>query len=304
MGTIEQAVKRLQELKKAGVDFTPSVARAGAGLEESGEQGLALGKEGVARLVSQTSMERAKPSAVSQSVDLDLEKLMQAGYLVPNAPRSLMLDEFRVIKRPLLANARGKSAAPVQRPNLIFVTSSIASEGKTFVSTNLALSIASEMDKQVLLVEADPSRPTLMSRLGIAPRAGILEKLRDPERDLSQLILRTNIEKLALLPVGTADSQVPELFASTALGELLDEMAARYEDRIVIFDGPPLVPSVEARVLAPRMGQIVMVVQAGRTSPEMVNQALGIIEACPVVMTLLNKFAGPRLAAKYGYYGY
>jgi Mrp family chromosome partitioning ATPase len=118
---------------------------------------------------------------------------------------------------------------------------------------------------------------------------------------LSQALIRTNIDKLRLLTSGRHHSRATELLASGVMRELLDEMSQRYSDRIIIFDSPPLLATTESRVLATQMGQVVVVVEAGKTTQQSVREGLHHIEACESVSLLLNK---TRFKGGSGYYGY
>ncbi len=222
----------------------------------------------------------------------------------PNSLRSQIADQFRVIKRPLIANAMGKGASVLVNGNTIMVTSSLAGEGKSFTAINLAMSIATELDNTVMLVDADVARPSVLRILGLPPSPGLLDMLLDDKVDLSQMLLRTNIEKLSILPSGTPHPRATELLASDAMTALVDDLSKRYADRIIIFDSPPLLLTTEARVLATHMGQIVMVVHAEKTLQSDVKQALATIEDCPVKMLVLNQ-ARSTLGVGYGDgYGY
>ncbi len=308
MSIIEQAARRLEQLRRSGVDLP-----AGRGGEPAAPPGAGTVPELVRRLeASQVSAPntaegareaRAHEARHSRTVHIDLKRLAAAGFVTPDAPRSQLADEFRVIKRPLLANVQGKSAAPVARANLIMVSSSVPGEGKTFTAINLAMSIAMELDSTALLVDADVSRPSVLERLGLPPSGGLLDVLTDPALALSDVLLRTNVERLSILPAGTPKPQATELLASDAMNRLLEDMANRYADRVLVFDAPPLLPSTESRALATHMGQIVLVVEAERTPQASVVQALTAIETCPVVHTILNKVPHSKLAAFYGYYG-
>jgi exopolysaccharide/PEP-CTERM locus tyrosine autokinase len=327
---IEQAVRRLEELRRSGIEVPMGASSAGEAstaehvparaarlLQEvpSGTSVLDAGTlasnapahaQGPAQPARSGITSRTHSAAESRSkpVDIDLERLAAMGYVTPDRPRSQIADEFRVIKRPLLLNVNGKSAGTIVRPNLIMVTSSLPGEGKTFVTTNIALSMAMELNKRVLLVDADVSRPSLLPRLGLtAPPVGLLDLLENPSLALSDVLLRTNVDKLSLLPAGTPRGQATELLASEAMSQLLEELASRYADRIVIFDAPPLLPSPESRVLATHMGQVIMVVEASKTPQKTVTQALATIESCPVVMPLLNKASHSEVGFYYGYYG-
>ena len=244
------------------------------------------------------------PAAVSRRVEIDLDALSAAGIVSPNAPRSQIADQFRVIKRPLIRNAMGKGASVIANGNLIMVTSALAGEGKSFTAINLALSIATELDNTVMLVDADVARPSILRVLGLPPSPGLLDLVLDESRDMASVLLKTNIDKLSILPSGLQHQRATELLASDAMIRMLGTMAARYPDRIIIFDSPPILLTTEARVLATHMGQIVMVVRAESTLQSDVQHALAHIEACPVKMLVLNQ-ARTATKGSYGYgYGY
>ncbi|MBP8270364.1 MAG: XrtA-associated tyrosine autokinase, partial [Sphaerotilus sp.] len=237
----------------------------------------------------------------SREVALDLARLEREGYLVPAQARSQLAEQMRIIKRPLLANARGESAQALSRPNLIQVVSAMPGEGKTFFAINLAMSIAMEVDLSVLLVDADVLRPSVLARCGIEPARGLMDVLQSPSIELHDVMLRTNVAKLSILPAGTANAQSTELLASGAMESLLDELASKFSDRIVVFDAPPLIPTTESRVLASRVGQVVMVVEAGKTTHAQVSQAYAAVEQCPIVLSVLNRARG-KSGEAYGYY--
>lgn len=234
---------------------------------------------------------------------LDEERLRQAGMVVPDSTRSKIKEEYRHIKRPLLMNAAGKGTSVLKHANLIMVTSSHPGEGKTFTAANLALSIAAERDKTVLLVDADVVRPSLGNLLGFSAEKGLVDHLIDPTLDVGDLLIKTELPTLTILPAGTPHHLSTELLASTAMQQLTNELSSRYSDRIVIFDSPPLLPTTESCVLAHLMGQIVIVVEAERTTRSDVRESLERLGALPetAVGFVLNK---TRHEMDPGYYGY
>jgi protein-tyrosine kinase len=283
---IEQAAKRLEQLRAAGVvvpEPTGSPVQAAAFAAPSAK-----------------AEEQAAPAPVvtSKQVEVNLEALAAAGFVTPDAARSQAADQFRVIKRPLIRNAMGKGASLLNHGNLIMVTSALPGEGKTYTSINLALSIATELDNTVMLVDADVARPSILRSLGLPAGPGLLDLL-EGSAEMHDVLLKTNVDKLTILPSGTQHARATELLASEAMRAMLDDMARRYSDRIIIFDSPPLLLTTEARVLASHMGQVV-VVQAERTLRADVQHALSTIEHCPVRMLVLNK-ARADTSAGYGY---
>jgi len=293
---IEQAAVRLEQLRQAGAEM-PVVTPAAHAPDEK----LKLVTE-APRVAEAAAVPGLHSGATSRRVEINLEALAKAGIVSPNAPRSQIADQYRVIKRPLISNAMGKGASTVASGNLIMVTSALPGEGKTYTAINLAMSMATELDYTVMLVDADVLRPSVMAVMGLTDGPGLLDLVLDESKDLSSVLLRTNIDKLSLLPSGTPHPRATELLASDAMTRLLTDLASRYADRIIIFDSPPLLLATEARVLASHMGQVVVVVQAEKTLKSDVVQALATIEACPVKLMLLNQ---AKTASKGGYgYGY
>jgi len=291
MSIIEQAAERLERLRQAGIDVPLATPKPEAPGPSDGPRG-----------VPPTEPARPEPpKKQSRRVTLDRERLQAGNLITPETANSKIAGEFRVIKRPLLANAKGKGVTPVSRGNLIMVTSSLASEGKTFVALNLALSIALEVDSTVLLVDGDVIAPGVMRRLGLKESKGLIDLLTTPSLDVGDVLLKTDIERLSVLPAGTAHDRASEFLASEAMARLLDELATRYPDRIILFDSPPLLATTESRALAMHMGQIVVVVEADRTVRGTVEDALSKVESCPVVMTVLNKAVESELGSYYGY---
>lgn len=305
MNTIEQAARRLAQLRSAGVDTASEtgVEPAIPTLEINGElvsMRTTAERRPAGRVAVGDDAGRLDQAFASPQVEIDFERLSTMGYISPHAPASRRAEEFRMVKRPLLTNASGNSAAPVLHANRIMVTSSLPREGKTFVSINLALSIALERDTTVLLIDADVTRPAVLERLGLPLSKGLLDVLSEPDLDVQTVLLRTNVERLSILPAGTLQAQATELLASRSMSVLVDELAVRFPNRILVFDGPPLLGSTESRVLAAHMGQIVLVIEADRTPQASVVDALTTLESCPVVMTLLNKASSSEAGSYYG----
>lgn len=231
-------------------------------------------------------------------VEIDFSLLIHLGLVSPSLPGSLISEQFRAIKRPVIRNAAG--LASTRNGNVIMVTSSFPGEGKTSTSICLAMSIAMERDKSVLLVDADVAKPSLFKTLQIPERPGLLDVLTNEKMDLGDVLFRTNIPNVSLLGSGTPDPHATELLASDRMASLVSELAERYSDRIIIFDSPPLLVTSEAAVLATHMGQIVVVVEAEQTGQEAIASALSLLDDRAVKLLVLNKC---RVAGSGNYYG-
>jgi receptor protein-tyrosine kinase len=245
----------------------------------------------------------ADPLKAGKFVNLNLDALTARHVLTPRGERSRMAEEYRSIKRPMLQYARAAFNKPELKGNLIMVTSSIPGEGKTFTTVNLAMSIAKERDLNVLLIDADLSRPSLAARLGIEESLGLTDLLEDQTMDVGQVLQRTNIRNLSLITAGRPHPMGTELLASRRAETVINELARRYSDRIILFDTSPIQATNEGGALAAEVGQVILIVEAERTTEMEIKGALEMLSVCPNVMLLLNK-TKTQFGRHYGtYYG-
>ncbi|HXH02166.1 MAG TPA: XrtA-associated tyrosine autokinase [Candidatus Competibacteraceae bacterium] len=238
-----------------------------------------------------------------QRVDLDLKRLGTAGLLVPGRATTLQAEEYRRIRRTLLSNAFLPRTEGEARSNLIMITSALPNEGKTFTTINLALSIANGRDRRVLLVDADVTKPDVEKRLGISVHKGLADFLAEDALSLEEVLLETNIPGFSLLPAGPYRPEATELLASNRMRTLVGELATRFADDVVLFDGPPLLPSSDAIALSALVGQIVVVVAAEETAKDALRDALEMLDASKIAGLILNKGRKP-FAGNYLGYGY
>jgi exopolysaccharide/PEP-CTERM locus tyrosine autokinase len=312
---IEKAIGKLEQ-GKGDAAQTPVIARA---IDEASARSLAAAsahtQEQAATITMPESPVTVMPKNVapvsspidgkrtSKRVDLNLARLHELGMVTPDGGRTAIAEEFRLIKRPVIEKAFNQpSGSTNNHGNLVMVTSSLPGEGKTFCAVNLAISIAMEMDHTVLLVDADVARPSVPRFLGLKNEAGLMDILLDDKLDLADVMLKTNIDSLTFLPAGRSHRHATELLASQTMSRLLDEIARRYPDRIVIFDSPPVLLTTESRVLASQMGQIVMVVEAQKTTQHAVKTVLRQLGSSANVSLLYNKSRGFSDNEYYGHY--
>jgi protein-tyrosine kinase len=245
------------------------------------------------------------PSRTAPKIELNFATLRDRNFITPDGERTQVAEGFRRIKRHVLANVL--KPRPDAAVNRVMVTSALPSEGKTFCSINLAISLAMELHRSVLLVDADTVKPNVLNSLCVQTALrGLMDLLANPALDPADLICETNIPNLRILPAGTAHRQSTELLASEAMKRLALELAHSSEDRIVIFDSPPLLAASEATALAGHMSQVLMIVAAGQTTEIALKEALHRLEGCDATVgMILNKQPGRSSSYGYGYrYGY
>lgn len=232
---------------------------------------------------------------------IDFERLRREGFALP-VDQTALAEELRLIKRPLLSAAFAQGG--VENSNLIMVTSANPKEGKTFIATNLALSMASEHDVHVLLIDADVANPSIPAQLGFDAEVGLIDAVSDATIDLADVMVRTNIDNLIVLPAGRPRPGASELLASARMTRFVNDIAKRYADRVILFDSPPVLARSEAMVLAQHVGQVVFVVEAERTSRTAMSEALGMIGGNKLGGVVLNKTPQIPLQEGFGYYDY
>jgi len=247
-----------------------------------------------------------EPPRVSRQVTIDHGSLDDAGMVSAHSERSLIAEEFRMIKRPLILKAFDENASNSSSPsNLVMVSSARPGDGKTFTAVNLAMSIALERDLTVMLVDGDIAKPSIPSVLGIEADLGLIDLIADDSLDMSDVLLKTDIENLTILPAGRQHQLATELLASGKMEKFVEEIAKRYPDRMIIFDSPPVLMSSIPGVLALHVAQIVFVVRADRTTQTSIDTALGLISGCENIYLLLNKARTMAGSDKFdGYHGY
>jgi len=319
MSIIEKAIDKLEQKQPASESHPDQITpEAGDTLEKvvtvaMPPPGGSLYNGSTENASTEKENTPAKPASSAAVVEIPLAELSARGILTPLTPRSPIAEEFRTIKRPLLRNIDGSTAANVDNANLIMVTSSLQGDGKTFTAINLAISIAMEQDKTVLFVDADVAKASAGNLLGVpADSLGLIDVLENKGVSLGDALLQTNIDKLRILPAGNLHQRSTELLASQSMHSLMLELASRYSDRVIVFDSPPLLLTTEASVLASFMGQIAFVVSADQTPQQAITEALERISEDKVIGMVLNKAHRRRnklLGLGYGYgygsgYGY
>jgi Mrp family chromosome partitioning ATPase len=234
---------------------------------------------------------------------VDRHRVREAGLIVPEAGITGQLEEFRIIKRQLLVQAdnlrRAGGGSAAQR---LLVTSALPGEGKSFCAANLALSIAAEKDCDVLLVDFDSAKNTVLSSLGLPNGPGLIDAIADPTLDIRSCVIATDVAGLSVLPGGRATSHDNEYMASARATEVLDQLTEGNPRRIVVLDSPPTLAASLPVELAKLVGQVVVVVAADSTNQSAIEDAVSLLSGCPNLQLLLNGVQFSPSGRRYGTY--
>ncbi len=245
------------------------------------------------------------PQESDDTARIDRGMLAANGMIVPGAPVGPLAEEFRLIKRQLLiASTRIAESDSPDKARMILICSARPEDGKTFCAVNLALSIAAERDTEVLLVDADVAKPDIVNQLGLTDGPGLLDALGDSRIDVEDLVIRTDVPHLSILPAGTKTAMDTELLASARTKAVIARLLAANPRRVIIIDSPPALAASAASVLAMRVGQVMLVVRADRTPESELRAAVNILDGCEHIQLVLNAVSFVQGGARFGsYYG-
>ena len=254
----------------------------------------------------------AEPEPVYQDVEfsdvihtIDRDCLARHGLIQPEGQVTELLEEFRIVKRQVLQSVRKAretgSGALAQR---VLVCSPHPDEGKSYCAANLAIALAAEKDSEVLLVDADFAKPSVLKMLGLPKGPGFMDILAREDMRVEDCVLATDIAGLHVLPAGNHTTSDSEYLASHRTAEVLDRLTRAAPNRIVIFDSPPALAASQAAELAEHVGQAIVVARADRTGQHALEDALTLLSSCPDLKLLLNAAhfspSGRRFGAYYG----
>jgi Mrp family chromosome partitioning ATPase len=253
-----------------------------------------------------TAAKRAAPAIIpSRHGTIDAAALAELGMIVPGSPVSGIAEEYRIVKRELIRGITGgPGRAMLARGHRVLIASANPGEGKTFSAINLALSLAAEADHDVILIDGDMAKPSIVRTLGLEDGPGLMDALADPRLPLGDCLIQTDLPGLKVMPSGQSTSGDTELLASARTEALLAALEAGAPGRILVIDSPPILAASPAAVLAGHVGQLIVVVRADETLEESLRDAVGLVSACPHIQLLLNgvKFSasGRRFGTYYG----
>jgi len=234
------------------------------------------------------TFDRASARFDINKVDKNLVSLLQ--------PQSFEAEQFKILRTNLLFSASGK------KPRSILVTSVAEGEGKSFVAANLAVSVATHVNWNVLLVDCDLRRPSIHRQFGFPEVPGLSHYLSNGT-NLPLLLKRTAVKHLTILPAGRSPDNPSELLSSQRMTAFIDELVARYNDRLIILDSPPAKLTAEAVALARHVDGILLVIKYGSTPRHLAVELINKLGKDKILGTVVNNFDAGSSRYQIKYYG-
>jgi protein-tyrosine kinase len=229
---------------------------------------------------------RGLPQEFREVASSGFDRLLVAA----NAPHSLAAEQYRTLRTRMVLLEEGRAR------RLLLVTSPAKGDGKSLTAANLALTMAQEFNRKVVLIDADLRRPTIHTLLGIPQQPGLVDVLGGSAYLEDALVLLPDVH-LAVMPAGQPPAQPAELLGSAAMRRVLEALRSRF-DRVIV-DVPPVIPLADVGVLAPQCDGVLLVVRAGVTPKPLIERALGTFDAERLLGVVLNESGGGE--PDYGY---
>ncbi|HYM34654.1 MAG TPA: hypothetical protein VET48_04610 [Steroidobacteraceae bacterium] len=238
-------------------------------------------------------------------VEIDAAALQRAGLLPPQQDGLAMRNQFRRLKWPVLDQVAEMRRESRDCAGVVMVSSALPGEGKSFVSCNLALSIAREQSFRVVLIDADVAKGHLSEALSLRDKPGLTEYLSNNKLEVPDVLFATSIERLYILPAGRFIPHASELLSSVRMQQLLKTLVASGPETIVLMDTSPVLATNEAQVLSRFVSQILFIVRAEATPQPSVLEACKLLgrEKISAVLNQANgALSGEPYHAQYGTY--
>lgn len=237
---------------------------------------------------------------VANSIEIDRGLLEISGFWPTGPDEAVIAEQFRRAKRPVISLAFETGVPTGENPNVVMMASAMPGAGKSFCTFNLARSIARERDIGAVIVDADVLRSSISRSLGLTNRPGLTDYLLDESLTIEDILLQSDLDDIVLVPAGDSHPEATELLSSRRMTQFVAELSARFRNRVILCDTPPILITNEAHVFAEHVGQIVMIIEARYSSQVSVLQALASLDRDKPINAILNK---SRTARGSGYYG-
>ena len=263
-----------------------------SGIERTTVEQFEVITEGIAQQQSLSieALGVAQPVAKNISqLKLNFKALAQAGYLTPDTMQGNLAEKYRFLLRRLLWSAIPTNISLIKYGNLIAITSALSGEGKTYISFNLAMSIATSLeDSTVLLVDCDLANRSITKLVGLTEAPGLTNILVDSQLKLSDVIVHTNLPKLKLIPAGTCHGNI-ELLAVKQMSDIANQLSEHHPDGIILFDTMPLLSNSQTLYLTGLVGKVLIIVEEGKTLRKDIKETISLLDSNQMIGFVLNK---------------
>lgn len=273
-------------------------------LEQAEQDRLKLRKQSPAPVAAESvpaePVEEHKEQAVpadklrfscTRIIDVD-SSVLERNRIVSALPDHELTDAYRVLRTRVLQSMNTNNW------NSLAVTSCATSSGKTLTSINLAISLAREVNRTVLLADFDLRRPSIHEYFDYEPEFGLSDYLYNGV-SIDKILFSPSIDRLVILPGREGIHNSSEMLRSPMMEQLVSELKGRYSDRLVLFDLPPMLALDDAIAFKPYTDAMLMVAEDGATKGADLQKSIEMLKGTPLLGTVLNKSQSPVMKGSY-----
>jgi exopolysaccharide/PEP-CTERM locus tyrosine autokinase len=236
----------------------------------------------------------SKKTSPFREINKDIKPVeVKNSYVVTiTQPDSPITEEYKKLKSIIIRETKENFL------NTIMITSAIDNEGKTLTAANLAVSLAQEIDHSILLIDADLRKPMIHEYFEITAKYGLSDYL-TRDIDISEILIKTGIGNLVIMPAGQKSKNPVELLSSEKMKSLINELKHRYVDRYIILDTPPLLQFAESITMCSYVDGVILVVREGHTQLKAIDEAISLIKDVNILGVVFNSVSNENLDRHY-----
>lgn len=211
----------------------------------------------------------------------DFESALDESHIIAHRARSKEADVFRFLRTQILQSMTNNGL------KTLAVSSPRYGDGKTTIASNLSVSISQGLKRTVLLVDLDLRKPSLAEYLKLEPEFGLTDYLAG-NAEVEKCLIRMPFERFSVFPAGKPVDRSSETLGSPQMEKLASELKSRYDDRMIIYDMPPLLEQDDPLVFLPYVDAFLLVIREGITTTDEIKKSLDILAPAKVIGVVLN----------------
>lgn len=209
-------------------------------------------------------------------------QVLRKNRIISAFPQGPWLESYRMLRTRCL------QSMDAMEWNTLAITSTSDKTGNSLIAANLAISIAMELDRTALLVDANFLNPSINELFGIQADTGLSDYLLH-DKDISSMLVNPGIDRLVVLPAGKPMFNSTEMLHSPKMLRLVTELKSRYPSRTIIFDMPPMLSQDDALGFSPYVDAVLLVIEEGRTKTDELKHAASLLKDINILGTVFNK---------------
>lgn len=269
MSKIEEALKKAKALRGSGA-IAPTPISDALRNRIAGNHISSLENSSANQTVVQRESAAKEIALMDSGELLTNSELANIGLIHSDMTDIVIANTYRDLRTKLIQKSNGKNFVAM-------FTSAVSGNDSSVTSLNLATAFALDESKTALMIDCNINNPQLDSMLGLEIDTGLTDYLENEHIDVESMLYNSGIQRLNVIPSGTAREAVTEHFTSLRMRQLMVNLITRYNDRFIFVDAPPILESADTRILVELCDFVVLVVPYGKVTKNRLIEAANAI---------------------------